>query len=104
MNFEFIKTKNTKIYENIFQKYKDILNFSNIRKSDKLERLLQALALQIGKEVSYDELSGKLDMDKKTVEKYIQILEQSFIIFRSRPFGRNLRNELKKCWGKDNFF
>ena len=76
--------------------YKDILVFREIRKSDALDKLLKALALQVGNEVSYNELASVCGIDKKTVETYLQILEQAFIIYRLNPFSRNLRNELKK--------
>ncbi|KAA0257641.1 MULTISPECIES: ATP-binding protein [Deferribacter] len=76
--------------------FKDILMYQNIKNPDILRRLLQALALQIGNEVSYTELSKLLGIDKKTVESYINILEQAFIIFRLNPFSSNLRKELKK--------
>jgi len=76
--------------------YKDILNFNNIRNPESLEKLLQALALQVGSEVSYNELASTVGIDKETVRDYIRILEQAFIIFRLRPFHRNLRTELKK--------
>jgi len=76
--------------------YKDILAFQQIRNPDALERLVQALALQAGGEVSYNELAGHIGLDKKTVESYLRIMEQSFIIFRLGSFSRNLRNELKK--------
>jgi len=76
--------------------YKDILMYQNIKSHDILIRLLQALALQIGNEVSYNELGALVGIDKKTVENYISILEKAFIIFRLNPFSRNLRNELKK--------
>lgn len=76
--------------------YKDILVFQKIKHSEVLEKLLQALALQVGNEVSYNELSQLVGVDKITVEKYIRILEQAFIIFRLPPFSRNIRNELKK--------
>ena len=76
--------------------YKDILNFNNIRNPESLEKLLQALALQIGSEVSYNELASTVGIDKETVRDYIRILEQAFIIFRLRPFHKNLRTELKK--------
>ena len=76
--------------------YKDVLAYRGLRSPDALERLLQALALQIGSEVSYNELSGLVGIDKKTVDTYIQILEKAFIIFRLNPFSRNLRNEIKK--------
>lgn len=76
--------------------YKDILNFENIRNNEAIEKLLQALALQIGQEVSYSELSSLVGIDKKTVASYLEILEKAFIVFRLNPFSRNLRNELKK--------
>lgn len=76
--------------------FKDIINFWKIKKSDFLIKLLQALALQIGSEVSYNELSRLLAIDKKTVESYIDILEKAFIIFRLSSFTRNIRSELKK--------
>ncbi|MCK5268535.1 MAG: ATP-binding protein, partial [Spirochaetes bacterium] len=76
--------------------YKDILAFPDIRNSDALDKLLKALALQTGNEVSYNELASTCGIDKKTVSHYIQILEKAFIIYRINPFSRNLRNELKK--------
>lgn len=76
--------------------YKDILIWENIQKPEKLERLIQALAFQIGSEVSYNELGQICSLDKETVEKYIQLLEKAFIVFRLNSFSRNLRNELKK--------
>jgi len=76
--------------------YKDILQYQNIKKSDALERLLKAIALQVGNEVSYDELAQTSGIDRKTVISYLEILKQSFIIFQLSPFSRNLRNELKK--------
>jgi len=76
--------------------FKDILNFWKIKKSDFLIKLLQALALQIWSEVSYNELSRLLWIDKKTIESYINILEKAFIIFKLSSFNRNIRNELKK--------
>lgn len=75
--------------------YKDILSLENISKPDKLIRLLKALALQIGSQVSYNEVGQLIGLDPKTVEKYVDILEKSFIIFRLGSFSRNLRNELK---------
>ena len=75
--------------------YKDILMFDKIKKSDKLVKLLQALAFHIGSEVSYNELSQTCGLDPKTVDNYITLLEQSYIIFRLGSFSRNLRNELK---------
>jgi uncharacterized protein len=75
--------------------YKDVLSFSGIRKPAILEKLLQALALQMGNEVSYNELSQLVEIDKNTVGSYITILEQAFVIFRLKSFSRNLRNEIK---------
>lgn len=75
--------------------YKDILAFSNIRKPEILEKLLQVLALQMGSEVSYNELSQLLGIDKNTVSNYIEILEEAFVIFKLKSFSRNLRNEIK---------
>lgn len=77
--------------------YKDVLAYNGIRHSDKIMRLVKALALQIGSEVSYNELAGIVELDAKTVEKYIDVLEQCFIIFRLYSFRRNLRTELKKA-------
>jgi uncharacterized protein len=76
--------------------YKDILAWNKVQKSDKLELLLQALAYQVGNQVSYTELGQITGLDNETVENYIRILEQAFIIFRLGPLSRNLRNELKK--------
>jgi len=76
--------------------YKDILTYQGLRSPEALEKLVQALALQIGGEVSYNELAGIVGIDKKTVDAYIQILEKAFVVFRLNPFSRNLRNELKK--------
>ncbi len=75
--------------------YKDILRLEQIKKPDYLVKLLQALAYKVGSQVSYNELGQLCGMDAKTVEKYIHVLEQSFIIFRLGSFSRNLRNELK---------
>jgi len=75
--------------------YKDILTLANIRKPELLERLLQALALQVGNEVSYNELAQLLQIDKNTIMIYMDLLEKAFIIFRLRSFSRNLRNEIK---------
>lgn len=75
--------------------YKDILQMDGIAKPDKLVKLLQALAYQIGSQVSYRGIGQLIDLDPKTVEKYIDIFEKSYIIFRLGSFSRNLRNELK---------
>ena len=75
--------------------YKDILLLDKIKKSDKLTKLLQALAFQIGSEVSFNELSRLCGLDAKTIDTYVALLEQAYIIFRLGSFSRNLRNELK---------
>lgn len=75
--------------------YRDILSLDSISKPDKLVRLLKALALQIGSQVSYNELGNLIGLDSKTVERYVDVLEKSYIIFRLGSFSRNLRNELK---------
>lgn len=74
--------------------YKDILQYQSIKNPNILDGLLQALALQIGNEVSYNELAILLQIDKKTVERYIDLLEKAFIIFRLNPLSRNQRHEI----------
>ncbi len=82
--------------------YKDILEWERIKKPDKLVKLMKALAYQIGSEVSYNELSQIVEIDKGTIEKYINLLEQTKIIFRLPSYNRNLRNELK--FGRKIYF
>lgn len=74
--------------------YKDLLSIGGIRKPELLDKLLRALALQLGHEVSYNELASMLQVDKNTINTYIQLLEKTFVIFRLQPFSRNLRNEI----------
>ncbi len=81
--------------------YKDVLNIAEIKYSDKIKNLLQLLAFQIGQEVSISELARQLEINKQTVERYIYLLEKSFIIFRLSGFSRNLRKEVSK---KDKIF
>lgn len=76
--------------------YKDLLMIDQIKKPSALVKLLQALAFQIGSQVSYHELAQICGLDGKTIEKYMMLLEQSYIIFRLTSFSRNQRNELKK--------
>ncbi len=76
--------------------YKDIFSFQDIRKPQLLEKLVQLLAYQVASEVSYNELAGLLQVNTRTVENYIDLLEKSYVIFRLPSFSRNLRNELKK--------
>jgi predicted AAA+ superfamily ATPase len=75
--------------------YKDILSYSGIRKPEILEKLLKALALQIGSEVSYNELSQLVGVDKNTINSYIDLLAQGYVIFKLPSFSKNLRNEIK---------
>lgn len=76
--------------------YKDILELDGLRHSDKLVRLLQLLAFQIGKEVSFTELGVQLSLSKNTVERYLDLLEKAFVIYKLRGFSRNLRKEISK--------
>ena len=76
--------------------YRDILAFSEIRKPDVIDKLLQALALQVGSEVNYNELSQLIGVNKLTIQKYIDILEKGYIVFRLNSFSRNMRNEIKQ--------
>lgn len=82
--------------------YKDLLTIDKIKKTPALDKLVRALALQVGSEVSYNELSRLIGIDKETVEKYINLLEQAFIVFKLDAFNRNVRNEIKK--GKKVYF
>ena len=76
--------------------YQDLLSLDGIRKPAIIERLLVALSLQIGSEISYNEISQTIGTDSKTVEKYIDLLEKCYIVFRMPALSRNIRNELKK--------
>lgn len=76
--------------------YKDVLNFEGLRKSATIKNLLRLLALQLGNEVSYTELSTQLGISRLTVQKYIDILEQSFVVFHLEAFARNRRKEISK--------
>lgn len=83
--------------------YKDILQLEDIRKASHIEKLLRALAFQVGSEVNYHELSNLVgNISSVTVEKYLDLFEKAFIIFRLPAFSRNLRNEIKK--GKKYYF
>jgi len=75
--------------------YRDVLALEKIKKPEKLVKLLQALAYQMGQEVSYHELGQIVDPDNQTVEKYVDLLEKSYVILRLQPLSRNLRKELK---------
>ena len=76
--------------------YKDVFEFQDIRKSSVIEKLVQALALQVGSEVSFNELGNLLGIDTVTVQRYVDLLEKAYVIFHIRSYSRNVRNELKK--------
>ena len=76
--------------------YKDILELEGVRHSDKLIKLLQLLAFQMGREVSYTELGKQLGMSKNTVDRYLDLLEKAFVIFKLKALSRNLRKEISK--------
>ena len=82
--------------------YKDLLMLDKINKPAMLEKLLQALAWEVGSEVSLDEISRLLAIDRKTVEKYIDLLEKAFVIFQVPAFSQNVRTEIRK--GKKIYF
>lgn len=82
--------------------YKDLLMLEQVKKPLILEKLLKALALQVGSEISYNEIAQTINSDAKTVDKYIDLLEKTYVIFRLPAFSRNVRNEIKK--GKKVYF
>ncbi len=82
--------------------YKDLLMLDQINKPVLLSKILNALALQTGSEVSYNELAQTVGADKETVEKYIDLLEKAYVVFRLPALNRNVRNEIKK--GKKIYF
>lgn len=75
--------------------YKDVMEENNIAKPDKLVKLVQALAFQIGSTISANELAGLVGVDAKTIERYLDILEKSYIIYTLPSYSKNQRNELK---------
>jgi predicted AAA+ superfamily ATPase len=76
--------------------YKDILSYVGVKRSSVITNLVRVLALQVGNEVSYAELASTLGIDRKTVIAYIDLLEQSFVVFRLGALSRNLRKEVAK--------
>ncbi|MBN3583712.1 ATP-binding protein [Algoriphagus aestuarii] len=76
--------------------YKDILSLQEVRKPAILQKLLLALALQVGSEVTFNDLGNTVGIDKETAEKYLDLLEKAFVIFRLNSFSRNMRREIKK--------
>lgn len=75
--------------------YKDVLALSGIRKAEVLEKLLRAIAFQVGNEVSYNELAQLVGIDKNTVSNYIDMLCKAYVLFKLPSFSKNLRNEIK---------
>jgi len=86
------------VLKNLMDSYlfKDVFSFQEMRKPEFIESLLEALAFQVGSEVSFNELAQLLGSNPHTIQKYINLLERAFIIFRLRSFNRNARNEIKK--------
>jgi predicted AAA+ superfamily ATPase len=82
--------------------YKDLLALGAVSKPALLEKIVRALALQLGSEVHYQEIAQLVGADNQTVEKYIDLLEKSFVVFRLPAYSRNVRNEIKK--GKKIYF
>jgi predicted AAA+ superfamily ATPase len=81
--------------------YKDILELENIKYPLKIRDLLRLLAFQVGSQVSIHELGKQLGLNRETVERYLYLLEQSFVIYRLSAFSRNLRKEITKS---DKFY
>jgi len=77
--------------------FKDVFMFQDLRRPELLENILRALALQVGSEVSYTELAQLTRTDHSTVQRYIHLLEQAFIIFRLYNFSSNQRNEIRNA-------
>jgi predicted AAA+ superfamily ATPase len=85
--------------------YKDVLALVGLKKPQLLEKILKALALLVGNEVSLNELATLVSADVKTVDNYIYLLEQVFVVFRLGAISRNERNEIstkKKIYFYDN--
>lgn len=76
--------------------YRDLLEYKGVKKPEVLQKLVRALALQVGSEVSYNELSRLIGIDKSTVESYIDMLEKCFVVFRLPAYSRNMRTEIKR--------
>lgn len=76
--------------------YRDLLEYRGVKKPEVLQKLVRALALQIGSEVSYNELSRTVGVDKATIESYIDLLEKCFVVFRLPAYSSNLRSEIKR--------
>ena len=99
---EIVIAKNNEERRNILEEIvgsyllKDILELDRIRNTKTLSDLLRLIALQIGNEVSLNELASALGIDKKTVARYLDLLEKSFVLYNLRGYSRNLRKEVTK--------
>ncbi len=76
--------------------YKDVFEFQQIRNATVINDLLRALALQIGSQVSYSEIASLIGIDRKTVERYVDLLEKNYIIFRHSPYSKNIRRTISR--------
>ena len=76
--------------------YKDIFNYQEVRRPELLQNLLRALSLQVGNQVSHHELGQTVGANAQTVQRYIDLLEKTMVVFRLGAFSRNLRNEIRK--------
>ncbi len=76
--------------------YKDILELDGLKHSDKIVKILQLLAFQVGNEVSYSEIGSQVGLNKKTIERYLDLLEKVFVIFKLGALSRNPRKEISK--------
>ena len=96
MNKMVVKKRN--ILEEIARSYllKDILAIERVKGAKKLFDLLKLIAFQVGNEVSLTELGSQLSLDRKTVERYLDLLEKSFILYNLRGYSRNLRKEISR--------
>lgn len=76
--------------------YKDVLKFNEVKNSETILKLLQALALQIGNEISFNELAATVGVSKQTAAAYVDLLEKVFVVFSLKPYSGNLRQALNK--------
>jgi uncharacterized protein len=76
--------------------YKDIMEFETLKKPELLTNLLQLISFQLGSEVSRNELASKLNTSRETIERYLDLLEKAFVIYRLKPLARNQRNEIAR--------
>ncbi|MEK7517162.1 MAG: DUF4143 domain-containing protein, partial [Patescibacteria group bacterium] len=76
--------------------FKDILTFQRVKNSQAIKDLTKALAYQIGSEVNENELANRLNVDRKTVVSYLDILEKAYVIISAHPYSKNPRREIGK--------